>query len=164
MMDLKIVVDTTSRLVVQTTSDQLGEWVIASVVFGVIAFAATRLWRRARGLAIGALSVVGLLFVWTALSLLRTGGVVDEFVMDRAANQFTVDSFFPRTHLPESQPIARPLDAVLRCDVEQTRNGSTLIVTLKSGDRVYPLGHAARHNSNEFQVLDRMRRLIGQAP
>ena len=163
MLDLPILTDTATRLVVRSNPDGPFILLVPVLVFSAMTVAGVKLYRRARLLALGVFTIVGVLALWTTASLLRYGSILDEFSMDRSTNQLVTRSFYTRTGGLEKPVTTRPLDQVLRSDLAPGKSGGAIVITMRSGERVFPFGKGAGTLSNEFYILSRMQALTTPA-
>ena len=164
MLDLPIITDTATRLVVRSNPDGPLILLLPALVFGVMTFAGVQLHRRARALAWAVFAVTGALALWTGASFITTGGIIDEFSMDQATNQLVTRSFYARTGAPEHPAAIRPLDQVLRSDLSPGKGGGAIVITMRSGERIFPFGTGSGPLSNEFYILSKMQALTSSPP
>lgn len=170
-MDLRIVMDTAERFVVQGGSSQTTEkWVVFGL-YGAVLYGSYELSRRTDTLGKLTWVVFGLgtlLFVWCMASLATTGGIRFDLDIDRANGVWTTEAVYPRQPGQYFHPpLTRSLGEVLRVDIVSSpgKGGNTvgnqrILITLENGTTFEPFEGEDRGSPNEYLVLDRMQKMM----
>jgi hypothetical protein len=165
-MDLKVVVDTSGKLVVQSWPSHFDSYIgpVAGLLIVAAGFlVAFRLGSRFRLLAVTMAAFPLVFYGYYLFGSLSSGSIVHEVVMDRTANKLIADAFFSKSKSYYKAPIEIPLDSVVRADtVFNNPGGTCIVITVREGDPIYPFGMDCGSPRNEFTVLAKMQTFLGE--
>ena len=160
--DLKILLNTTDKLIVRSPSEHMGTFniaVIAIVACGV-AFLAYKLWSASR-IASVVLVVIALVI---GLIVSADRGTSYQMEMNRPQNKLVMTSFRGSNTQDELKSITLPLNDVERADMEFNRTSRRITLTMRSSKPIHPLGPDFEYMDSQFKVLGIIQNFIGQTP
>ena len=158
--DLRILVDTADKLVIQSPPRETDYFIIIFVVC-MMSYALYKFWTNsARAYAIG-LVVIAIPISWLVYDTNKYGYQME---MDRAKNVVLITPFTGTSNPHFDKTVVLPLDRVERADMEFDRNYRRITLTVRNGTPFHPLGLNYEIMDSQFKALGLIQSFIEQGP